>query len=77
MSEYHDIVRREELAHKNLIDILQEYGAGEFAEDVADLYLKEKIAVLDVNIGKCQIKHGGFLEAAVINRAIEMVGGQS
>jgi len=38
MSEYSDIVTRQESAYQNLIDILQQYGAGDFASDVADLY---------------------------------------
>ena len=70
MSEYSDIVTRQESAYQNLIDILQQNGAGEFAPDVAALYLKERIATLDVRIGKCQLKHGAFLESAVIERAI-------
>ena len=73
MSEYSDIAARQELAYQNLMDILQQYGAGEFASDVADLYLKEKIVTLDARIGQCKFKHGGFLESDVIKRAISAV----
>ena len=73
MSEYSDIVTRQELAYQNLIDILQRYGAGDFAPDVADLYLKEKIVTLDARIGQCKFKHGGVLESDVIKRAISAV----
>lgn len=76
MSEYSDIVTRQESAYQNLLDILQQYGAGEFAPDVADLYLKERIVTLDARIGQCKFKHGGFLESDVIERAISMVGGK-
>jgi len=73
MSEYSDIVTRQELAYQNLIDILQRYGAGDFASDVADLYLKERIVTLDAQIGQCKFKHGGLLESDVIKRAISAV----
>ncbi len=66
---------RQELAYQNLIDILQMYGAGDFASDVADLYLKEKIVTLDARIGQCKFKQFGFLEPDVIKRAISMVRG--
>ena len=75
MSEYSDIVTRQESAYQNLIDILQQYGAGDFAQDVADLYLKERIVTLDARIGQCKFKHGGVLESDVINRAISAVQG--
>ena len=58
---------RQELAYQNLIDILQRYGAGEFAPDVADLYLKERIVTLDARIGQCKFKHGGFLSLTLSN----------
>lgn len=73
MSKYSDIVTRQGLAYQNLIDILQQYGAGEFAPDVADLYLKESIVTLDARIGQCKFRHGGFLESDVIKRAISAV----
>ena len=75
MSEYSGIVTRHELAYENLIEVLRRYGAGEFAPDVADLYLKERIVTLDARIGQCKFKHGGFLESDVIERAISMVRG--
>ena len=73
MSEYFDIVTRHEAAYQDLIDILRQYGAGDFAPDVADLYLKEHIVTLDARIGQCKFKHGGFLESDVIERAISAV----
>lgn len=36
---------------------------------VLALYLKEKIAKMDYGIGRVQIKHGAFLDAATIRRA--------
>ena len=73
MREYSDIVTRQGLAYQNLIDILQQYGAGEFASDVADLYLKERIVTLNARTGQCKFKHGAFLESDVIKRAISAV----
>jgi hypothetical protein len=73
MSKHSDIVTRQESAYQNLIDTLKQYGAGDFAPEVANLYLKERIATLDVRMGKCQFKHGAFLESAIIERAISMV----
>lgn len=40
------------------------------AEKVMALYLKEKIAKIDHNIGRISVKHGVFLEADVIHNAV-------
>lgn len=45
----------------------------ETANKIADLYIKEKIAKLSINIGQFTIKHGAFLDDDVIANAAEMV----
>jgi hypothetical protein len=64
------LVTRQDNAYKSLVDTLAELGAGEHAERVAKLYLKERIASLDPVIGQFKIKHGAFLEPDVIERAV-------
>ena len=68
-----DINIRIENAEMNLVETLRDAGAGDYAEDVATYYINEKIVKLDMTIGRYQFAHGAFLEAAVINRAIEQV----
>lgn len=64
------LTTRQDNAYKSLVDTLAELGAGEHAERVADLYLKERIASLDPIMGQFKIKHGAFLDADVIKRAV-------
>ena len=64
------LVTRKENAYRSLVDTLAERGAGEHAERVAALYLKERIVTLDPAIGQFKIKHGAFLEPDVIERAV-------
>ena len=68
-----DMMQRADNAHKGLIDILTEHGAGEYAPQVADLYIKEKAVKLDANIGRYIFKHGAFLDSEVIGNAIDAV----
>ena len=64
------LVTRQDNAYKSLVDTLEQYGAGEHAERVAALYLKERIATLDPVIGQFKLKHGAFLDRDVIERAV-------
>lgn len=68
---FEDTVVRMENAYSKLIDVLVEYGAGEYGAQVADLYIQEKIVKLDVNIGSYRFCHGSALDSAVIERAIQ------
>jgi hypothetical protein len=61
---------RRENAYRSLVDTLAERGAGEHAERVAKLYLKERIATLDPVIGQFKIKNGAYLAPDVIERAV-------
>jgi hypothetical protein len=68
-----DMMQRADNAHKDLIEVLAEHGAGYYAPDVAELYIKEKLVKLDANIGRYIFKHGAFLDSEVINNAIKAV----
>ena len=70
---YNDINIRIENAKANLIETLRDAGANNYAEDVAAYYINEKIVKLDMNIGRYKFTHGAFLDADVIERAIELV----
>jgi len=70
---YNDINNRIENAEANLIEVLRIAGANDHAEKVAAYYINEKIVKLDMNIGRYQFTHGAFLNADVIERAIERV----
>ena len=45
------------------------------AERVTGYYLKEKIAKIDVGIGRMSVKHGAFLDPDVIARAVSLSKG--
>ena len=68
-----DMMQRVDNAHKNLIEVLTEYGAGDYAPQVADLYIKEKAVKLDANIGRYIFKHGAFLDSEGISNAVDAV----
>ena len=68
-----DMMQRADNAHKNLIEVLTEYGAGEYAPQVADLYIFSGAVKLDANIGRYTFKHGAFLDSEVIENAIDAV----
>lgn len=68
-----DMMKRADNAHNGLIEILTEHGAGEYAPQVADLYIKEKAVKLDANLGRYIFKHGAFLDSEVIGNAIDAV----
>lgn len=70
---YNDINNRIENAEANLIEVLRTAGANDHAEKVAAYYINEKIVKLDITIGRYQFTHGAFLNADVIERAIERV----
>lgn len=60
-------------AKEDLIGILREYGAGEYAPQVAALYIHLKAVKLDVNISKYKFHHGALLDDNTIKAAIDMV----
>ena len=70
---FEDMMQRADNAHKNLIEVLTEYGAGEYAPQVAELYIKEKVVKLEVYMGRYVFKHGAFLDSQVIENAIDAV----
>ena len=73
MTMYDDMKTRIVNAENDLIEILREYGAGDAAEAVAALYVKEKIVKLDVNIGRYNFVNGAYLDADVIERAVALL----
>lgn len=68
-----DMMQRADNAHSGLLGILAEHGAGEYAHQVADLYIFAGAVKLDANIGRYIFKHGAFLDSEVINNAIDAV----
>ncbi len=70
---FEDMMQRADNAHKGLIEVLAEYGAGDYAPDVAELYIKEKVVKLDANMGRYTFKHGAFLDSEVIGNAIDAI----
>lgn len=70
---FKDMMLRVENAQNGLINTLAEHGAGEYAPQVAELYIKEKAVNLDANIGRYIFKHGAFLDSEVIDNAIKAV----
>ena len=70
---FEDMMKRADNAHKGLIEVLTEHGAGDYAPDVAELYVKEKVVKLDANLGRYIFKHGAFLDSEVIGNAIDAV----
>jgi hypothetical protein len=67
---------RIENANDWLVDILTEYGAGEYAEAIAQLYIDRKWVKLDPNIGRYKFQYGELLDAAMIDAAIAVVTGE-
>lgn len=59
-------------AHLAFIKTIMTFGNISKADavKVKDFYLKNKIAKLDPIIGRISVKHGAFLEAEIINRAV-------
>jgi hypothetical protein len=45
----------------------------ETAHKVTALYIKNKLATRDLQMGRINVKHGALLEKDVLNRAITMV----
>ena len=70
---FEDMMQRADNAHNWLIEVLAEHGAGDYAPDVAELYIKEKVVKLDANMGRYIFKHGAFLDSEVIGNAIDAV----
>ena len=74
MNSYEAIATRQVNGFNKLVDAL--VVAGNLNEDVAvkvaNLYLDEKIAKLDIGVGSFKIKHGAFFDVDVIERAVEM-----
>ena len=68
-----DTVTRVENANDWLVNILKEYGAGEHAQAIANLYIDRKWVKLDCNIGRYKFQHGELLDPAMIDAAIAWV----
>lgn len=73
MNSYEALATRADNATNKLIQTLRSAGAGDHAEDVAQFYISEKIAVLDVAVSTYKIAHGAFLDPEIISRAVERV----
>jgi geranylgeranyl pyrophosphate synthase len=56
-----------------LVDTLKEHGAGDYAEEVAHYYIKEKIVKLDLHVNSYKFSSGVFLYSDVIKHAVELV----
>lgn len=69
---FKDMAQRADNAVTQWRDMLADDG---FSADQADailrLYLQEKLVRLDWGIGRYSVKHGAFLNADVLNRALE------
>lgn len=68
-----DICTRMDNAERNFIESLSLLGSidEDKAVKVMNFYLHHKLAKLDWRIGKISVVHGGFLERAVIRRALK------
>lgn len=54
--------------------IMEEVGCDEMtARKVMALYLKNKMAKMNVAMGRIDVKHGAYLEPDVLQRAVERV----
>ena len=73
MDSIEAIAQRMDNAHQWLVDTLKEHGAGDYAEEVAHYYIKEKIVKRDLHINSYKFIHGAFLDSDVIKRAVELV----
>ena len=64
-------------AHRAFIEVIEEAGSvsREDATKVKDFYLKNRLAKLDSGIGRINVTHGAYLDADVIQRAVDMADG--
>ena len=71
---FKDMAKRAEIAHANFIETLTRLGEIDepAAHKVKNLYLRHRIAKLDLGIGRINVKHGAFLDRDVIRRAVAM-----
>lgn len=74
-NRFADIVTRQNNAYDKGVEIIQSIGSvnEETAKKVVDYYLKHKLAKLDVGVGAFKVKHGAYLDADVIARAVAIV----
>ncbi len=70
---FKDMVLRIENAHNKFNEQVMEVlnCTEQEANLIKDVYLKNKIAKCDANIGRIHVKHGAFWEKDVLNRALE------
>lgn len=75
MNAYEAIATRMVNADESFAETIAAIGKCDIAtaRKVASLYLKNKLAKRDAVIGRVTVKHGAYLEAAVIANAIKMV----
>ena len=71
---FKDMAQRIENAEKAFREVVQQTtGCDEAAANkVLRLYVKERLAKVDVGIGAVQVKHGALLGRDVLLRAIDM-----
>lgn len=74
-SEIVGLATRYETGLAKLVDALQRSGAPDraTAARVAAYYIKHKLAKIDVHVGQFNVKHGAFLDADVVARAVAQV----
>ena len=72
IQSFRDMAQRADNAVIQWRDMLANDG---FTADQADailrLYLQEKLVKLDWGVGRYNVRHGAFLNADVLNRALE------
>jgi len=73
-SSFDDTARRAASAHANFVEVLAELGDIDeaAAHKVKNLYLRHRLAKLDIGIGRISVKHGALLDRDVIRRAVAM-----
>lgn len=73
-SSAESMARRMVDARAWLVDVLAEVGgvSNEDAEKAADFYVKNKIAKLDLQMGRYTFAHGAYVEAAPIRLAVSV-----
>jgi hypothetical protein len=69
-----DMLTRIENAHQDFVETIKRCGdiSRDDAIKVKAFYLKKRLAKIDTGIGRISVKHGAYLEADVIRRAVVM-----
>lgn len=72
-TEFQPVFTRVENAIQNFIDLTVEMGfTADEAVKILNVYKKAKVVKLNVAMGRYDFKHGAFVDADVMRRALEV-----